>query len=462
MAPRNIPATPAAASISTTASLINDALPSPSPAADIATKKFIQSRFNALLSSLPPSPIHPGSPAGRSLLLLPIPPAGTTMALLKAARVADVPTLDLVAPGLVVETADAAASIAAAAAAAAGQQQQRRFSVIGHRGKGMNALASADRRLQEVRENTVRSFNDAARFPVDFVEFDVQVTKDGCPIIFHDDFIYTEEDGKISRKRVTDLQLEDFLHYGPQNEQGKIGKPLLRKMKDGRMLNWNVQSEDALCTLQEAFEKVNPRLGFNVELKFDDYIEYQDKELTRILQAILKVIFEYAKDRPILFSSFQPDAAQLMRKLQSKYPVYFLTNGGTEIYTDVRRNSLEEAIKLCLGSGLEGIVSEARGIFRHPAAIPKIKESNLSLLTYGTLNNVPEAVYMQHLMGVNGVIVDLVPEITEAVSELIALPEPGPEVENLSNNQAAKGAATPNFSQCEISFLLRLIPELVQ
>jgi len=47
--------------------------------------------------------------------------------------------------------------------------------VIGHRGKGMNALASADPRMQEVRENTVRSFNDAARFPVDYVEFDVQV-----------------------------------------------------------------------------------------------------------------------------------------------------------------------------------------------------------------------------------------------------------------------------------------------
>ncbi|CAO2038251.1 unnamed protein product [Urochloa humidicola] len=397
------------------------------------------------------------------------------MALLKAARVADVPTLDVVAPGLVVAAGTGEAADAATAIAAAKTGKQRgasggRFSVIGHRGKGMNALASADRRLQEVRENTVRSFNDAARFPVDYVEFDVQVTKDGCPIIFHDDFIYTEEDGKISRKRVTDLQLEDFVQYGPQNEQEKIGKPLLRKMKDGRMLNWNVQSEDALCTLfffflctlEEAFEKVNPRLGFNVELKFDDNLEYQEEELTRILQAILKVIFEHAKDRPILFSSFQPDAAQLMQKLQSKYPVYFLTNGGTEIYTDVRRNSLEEAIKLCLGSGLQGIVSEARGIFRHPAAIPKIKEANLSLLTYGTLNNVPEAVYMQHLMEVNGVIVDLVPEITEAVSELIALPEPDPEIENLSNNQAAKDATTPNFSQREISFLLRLIPELVQ
>uniref|UniRef100_J3LD75 glycerophosphodiester phosphodiesterase n=1 Tax=Oryza brachyantha TaxID=4533 RepID=J3LD75_ORYBR len=362
------------------------------------------------------------------------------------------------APAILAEV-DAAAGVRRGAAAAGGGVG--RFAVIGHRGKGMNALAAPDRRLQGGKGDSLRSFNEAARFPVDYVEFDVQVTRDGCPIIFHDNFIFTEEDGKILDKRVTDLQLEDFLQYGPQNEQGKGGKPLLRKMKDGRIVNWNVQSDDPLCTLQEAFEKVNPRLGFNVELKFDDNLEYQEEELTRILQAILKVVFDQAKDRPIIFSSFQPDAAQLMRKLQSTYPVYFLTNGGTEIYTDVRRNSLEEAIKLCLASGMQGIVSEARAIFRHPAAVPKIKEANLALLTYGTLNNVPEAVYMQHLMGVNGVIVDLVQEITEAVSELIAVPEPGTNAENLSFG-AAKDAATPNFSQREISFLLRLIPELVR
>ena len=44
-------------------------------------------------------------------------------------------------------------------------------------------------------------------------------------------------------------------------------------------------------------------------------------------------------------------------------------------------------------------------------------------------SNVPEAVYMQHLMGVDGVIVDLVQEIAEAVSEFAAVvaPEPSPE-----------------------------------
>jgi hypothetical protein len=34
-----------------------------------------------------------------------------------------------------------------------------------------------------------------------------------------------------------------------------------------------------------------------------------------------QVVFEYAKDRAIVFSSFQPDAALLVRKLQNAYPV---------------------------------------------------------------------------------------------------------------------------------------------
>lgn len=50
-----------------------------------------------------------------------------------------------------------------------------KFAVIGHRGNGMNMLNSADRRMKAVKENSIISFNTAANFPVDFVEFDVQV-----------------------------------------------------------------------------------------------------------------------------------------------------------------------------------------------------------------------------------------------------------------------------------------------
>ncbi|MFQ6644930.1 hypothetical protein Gotur_019957 [Gossypium turneri] len=334
-----------------------------------------------------------------------------------------------------------------------------KFLVIGHRGHGMNILQSCDSRMKAIKENTILSFNSAAKFPIDFIEFDVQVTKDDCPVIFHDDFIFSEENGTVFEKRVTELSLEEFLCFGPQREAGKQGKSLLRKTKDGKILNWNVETDDSFCTLAETFQKVDPSLGFNIELKFDDHIVYQQDHLFHVLQVILQVVSEYAKDRPIIFSSFHPDAAQLVRKLQNTYPVFFLTNGGTQVYYDVRRNSLEEAIKVCMEGGLQGIVSEVKGVFGNPGAVPRIKESKLSLLTYGKLNNVPEAVCMQHLMGIDGVIVDFVQEISHAVDDMIIKPlneglrEGDEETETKSKLQ---------FSQQELSFLLKLIPELLQ
>ncbi|KAK4483240.1 hypothetical protein RD792_010424 [Penstemon davidsonii] len=335
-----------------------------------------------------------------------------------------------------------------------------KFLVIGHRGNGMNMLHSSDSRMKSIKENTILSFNSAGNYPVDFIEFDVQVTKDGCPIIFHDNFIFSAEDnGTIYEKRVTDLSLLEFLSYGPQKESGSMGKPLLRKTKDGKIVNWSVDSDDSMCTLQEAFQNVNPSLGFNIELKFDDYIVYEQEFLTNVLKAIVQVVSDYAKGRPIIYSTFQPDAALLVKKLQSTYPVYFLTNGGNEIYYDVRRNTLEEAIKLCLEGGLQGIVSEVRGIFRNPSAVNKIKELKLSLLTYGKLNNVAEAVYMQHLMGIDGVIADLVQEITEAVVKMV---KPCEENEEILLEGEEQIQVRPQFTQRELAFLLKLIPELIQ
>ncbi|XP_074275184.1 glycerophosphodiester phosphodiesterase GDPD1, chloroplastic-like [Silene latifolia] len=380
----------------------------------------------------------------------------SSMAALKAVHVSDVPNLDHVQE-------NASLSHFSPRLAKGVEMENRssfkgsKFMVIGHRGNGMNRLQSSDPRMKAVKENTILSFNTAASFNVDFIEFDVQVTRDGCPIIFHDDYILTEEHGTIQEKRVTDINLSDFLAYGPQSEPEKVGKPLLRKTKDGKIIKWDVESEDILCTLQETFEKVDPKLGFNIELKFDDYILYKEDALINALQSVLQVVFDYAKDRPVIFSTFQPDAALLIRKLQGTYPVFFLTNGGTETYFDVRRNSVDEAIKLCLEGSLQGIVSEVKGVFRNPGVVSKVKEAKLLLFTYGTLNNVPESVYLQHLMGIDAVIVDFVQDITLAVDNLIK-----PLKAEEEGTEEMQLATKPQFSQTELSFLLKLIPELIQ
>ncbi|GMH06873.1 hypothetical protein Nepgr_008713 [Nepenthes gracilis] len=381
---------------------------------------------------------------------------------LKAVHVSDVPNLDQVPENASVALYSSCFPKGVEVGRSAFKAPK--FLVIGHRGNGMNKLQSSDRRTKAVKENTILSFNAAAKFGVDFIEFDVQVTKDGFPIIFHDNFILSEENGYVYEKRVTDLSLAEFLGYGPQNEYDKVGKPLLRKTIDGKILMWNVERDDKLCTLEEALERVEPKLGFNIELKFDDYIVYEKDYLMTVIQSILQNVFKYAHDRPIIFSTFQPDAALLVRKMQGTYPVFFLTDGGTEIYYDVRRNSLEGAVDLCLEGGLQGIVSEVKAIFRNPGALSTIKDSKLSLLTYGQLNNVAEAVYLQHLMGIDGVIVDFVEEITGAVNHLI---EPATEIIEEDEEASSEGSqlqldTKPQFSQRELSFLLKLIPQLIQ
>ncbi|KAK8607349.1 hypothetical protein V6N13_053090 [Hibiscus sabdariffa] len=376
------------------------------------------------------------------------------MAAIKAFHVSDVPNLDQVPEKASLSLYSTRFSKGVELNRAASCRTPN-FLLIGHRGHGMNISQSSDSRMKAIKENSLLSFNSAAKFPLDFIEFDVQVTKDDCPVIFHDDVILSAENGTIFEKRVTELCLAEFLCYGPQKEAGKEGKCLYRKTKDGKYDKWNVETDDSLCTLQEAFQKVEPSLGFNIELKFDDYKVYQQDHLTHILQVILRVVFEFARDRPIIFSTFQPDAAQLVRKLQNNYPVFFLTEGGTETYYDIRRNSLEEAMKVCLEGGLQGIVSENKGVFKDPGAVPKIKQSNLSLLTYGKLNNVPEAVYMQYLMGIDGVIVDFVEEISRTVDGMI-------KPEEATSGEESEANSKLQLSQKELSFLLKLIPELIQ
>ncbi|KAI4966650.1 hypothetical protein ZWY2020_037690 [Hordeum vulgare] len=321
---------------------------------------------------------------------------------------------------------------------------------------GMNAVG---RRLGagrggEERENTLLSFGRAAEHAaVAFVEFDVQVTKDGCAVIFHDDFILTQKTEVLFERRVTDLLLEEFLSYGVQKEPHKVSKPLLRRMEDGRVLAWSTEEDDYLCTLQEVFEHVSPHLGFNIELKFDDNIIYPGVNLNRALQTVLQVVFQYAGNRPLFFSTFQPDAARIIRELQSVYPKGEQPN---TIYR--RRNSLDDAIQVCQEYDLHGVVSEVRGVLKNPSAIIKARESNLAILTYGQLNNVREAVYIQYLMGVNGVIVDLVEEISNAVADF-SKPDLG---QSTFSNSVDMGRKHESFSQQQLGFLLRLIPELIQ
>lgn len=82
----------------------------------------------------------------------------------------------------------------------------------------MNVLQSSDRRTRGYKENSILSFNSAAKFPIDFIEFDVQV---GSPIyslsqlvfIFLKSFVFWGFWFSFGVKKDSDMNLFFFFFF---------------------------------------------------------------------------------------------------------------------------------------------------------------------------------------------------------------------------------------------------------
>lgn len=75
---------------------------------------------------------------------------------------------------------------------------------VGHRGSG-SSFKVETKNCAEIRENTIASMKTAIDHGADFVEFDVQLSKDLVPIIYHDFYVC------ISMKKKKELDESDML-----------------------------------------------------------------------------------------------------------------------------------------------------------------------------------------------------------------------------------------------------------
>ena len=102
--------------------------------------------------------------------------------------------------------------------------------VVGHRGAGAYGV-----------ENTISSFQKAIDMGVDDVEFDVQLTKDSIPIIFHDEFV----------NRLT-------------NSRGYLADKTLKQIRKIKL-----EKKEHIPTLKEGLEffKKQKNIGLQLELK---------------------------------------------------------------------------------------------------------------------------------------------------------------------------------------------------
>lgn len=166
--------------------------------------------------------------------------------------------------------------------------------VIAHRG----ASAAAP-------ENTLAAFTLAAELGADAVELDVKLSKDGVPILLHDETVDRTTDAK---GKVKDFTLADF-----------------KKMDAGAWKESKYAGERP-PTLAEVFDSIGGRLWINVELT--NYYTRGDDLVPTVVALIQKMNMQ----KRVLLSSFDPFNLRKARQLDPSLPVAQLTAHHKVIY----------------------------------------------------------------------------------------------------------------------------------
>ncbi|MFA5504465.1 MAG: glycerophosphodiester phosphodiesterase [Vulcanimicrobiota bacterium] len=240
--------------------------------------------------------------------------------------------------------------------------------IIGHRG---HALAL---------ENTLQSFHESVDMGAAMLELDVRLSKDGIPVVFHDNSlnrITGRKSGSISSRTSVFLTQIDL------------------------------GSGQRISTLDNALKELIPRIPVNIEMKFN-HLHYRP-----LVFAVIEVIQKNNAQDKVLVSSFFHQSLEILNRNAPHIPTAPLFGRATGPPHDDDLKRLSRSRKNWINALP----------FEHPAAVlawdtidaamvKRFKQHKLSLLTY-TVDN-PEDMERLWALGVDGIITNR-PDLLGAV-----------------------------------------------
>jgi len=218
---------------------------------------------------------------------------------------------------------------------------ERLFRLVGHRGAA--ALAP---------ENTLPSFAKAYECGATAIEFDVRLTRDSVPVIFHDE----------SLERLTGVEAR------------------LRDLSFRELRELKVLGEAQVPTLEEVLEFASGKLAVDVELKEPG----AEKEVVRLLG-------RYCLEEESLITSFFPEILSRVRELAPDLRLGVLLERWDEKYLDIARRV-----------GAHAILPNYTSLT--PDVVDTIKREGFALIVW-TVNDPRDAARLLR-QGVDGIITD--------------------------------------------------------
>lgn len=159
------------------------------------------------------------------------------------------------------------------------------FVVIAHRG------ASAYH-----PENTMSAFRAAYEMGAEMIELDVTLSKDGIPVVIHDETLDRTTNGAGT---VSDFSLDE-----------------LKKLDTGSWFS-EEHSGEPFPTLEEVLEFAKDRISLNIEIKTE---AVTDNARGGIEEKALELVKKYEMEQHVLFSSFDYRVTKHLKELDVNIP----------------------------------------------------------------------------------------------------------------------------------------------
>ncbi len=225
---------------------------------------------------------------------------------------------------------------------------------------------------KEFVENSLEAFQRSLKF-CDFIEFDIQFTKDYIPIITHDNTL----------KRCSNIsKLEEFIQYKPwyikDLEFYQIKKLNYKKTKIASL-------EDFLSITKDK------KIFFNLEIK------QMAKEINEIkaLEILLLLLIKYNINSEILISSFNHNYLKYI-SLKSNFSIAVLDE-------KIRQGNIINYLKQLKAVSYNVDKNVVKNL-----DIKKLKQNNIEVLVY-TVNNHKEIIKL-FKKGVKAIFTDYIPK----------------------------------------------------
>jgi glycerophosphoryl diester phosphodiesterase len=158
-------------------------------------------------------------------------------------------------------------------------------------------------------ENTFAAFHKALEQGAEWVEFDVQLSADGVPIILHDDTLERTSD-KGGARRPTGLTLSE-----------------LKELDAGAWFGTAFAGE-RIPTLEEVLEEFGQKLGLNIEIKSTPNFEADNG----IEKMVADAVGKYKLMDRVIVSSFDPFRLARLHAYNPTIPLGALYTGKPENY----------------------------------------------------------------------------------------------------------------------------------